>query len=248
MSVCRYGAGAIARRHSNGRTRQLREAAPADVGELWGGCGGVTVQSYPFFCRRAAAQETDIKVGLPDDFPYITDASVALRPLAQDDLAYLQYTSGSTRFPRGVEITQHAALWNVEEISVNGLNLDEEDRFVSWLPLYHDMGLVGFVLLPLVNQLSADLLSPRTFAMRPRLWLKILSDNRGTISSSPPFGYALCARRLRAADTEKYDLSYWRAACVGADRIYPKPLRDFCASAGAGRIQTVCFCGLLWHG
>jgi fatty-acyl-CoA synthase len=200
-----------------------------------GAVAAVSPSSHIHFLQEAAAQEPDIKVGLPDDFPYITDASVALRPLAQDDLAYLQYTSGSTRFPRGVEITQHAALWNVEEISVNGLNLDEQDRFVSWLPLYHDMGLVGFVLLPLVNQLSADLLSPRTFAMRPRLWLKILSDNRGTISSSPPFGYALCARRLRAADTEKYDLSYWRAACVGADRIYPKPLRDFArALAPAG--------------
>ena len=202
MSVCRYGAGAIARRHSNGRTRQLREAAPADVASC-GAVAAVSPSSHIHFLQEAAAQETDIKVGLPDDFPYITDASVALRPLAQDDLAYLQYTSGSTRFPRGVEITQHAALWNVEEISVNGLNLDEQDRFVSWLPLYHDMGLVGFVLLPLVNQLSADLLSPRTFAMRPRLWLKILSDNRGTISSSPPIWLCLVCKTAASGGYRK---------------------------------------------
>jgi fatty-acyl-CoA synthase len=89
------------------------------------------------------------------------------------------------------------------------------------------MGLVGFVLLPLGSQLSADYLSPKTFAMRPRLWLKVLSQNKGTISSSPPFGYALCAKRLRLTDQDKYDLSSWRVACVGAERIHPEPLRQF---------------------
>jgi len=81
--------------------------------------------------------------------------------------------------------------------------------------------------LPLANQLSADYLSPKTFAMRPRLWLKLISENRGTISSSPPFGYALCAKRLRLTDQDKYDLSSWRVACVGAERIHPEPLRRF---------------------
>jgi fatty-acyl-CoA synthase len=126
-----------------------------------------------------------------------------------------------------VEITQASVLNNLREIAEVGLRLGQGDRFVSWLPLYHDMGLVGFMLLPLATQLSVDLLSPRTFAMRPRLWLKIISENGGTVSSSPPFGYALCAKRLRPSDTERYDLSCWRAACVGAERIQPKPLRDF---------------------
>jgi fatty-acyl-CoA synthase len=79
----------------------------------------------------------------------------------------------------------------------------------------------------LIGQLSVDYLGSRTFAMRPRLWLKILSDNGGTISSAPTFGYALCAKRLRTSDVAGYDLSNWRAACVGAERISPEPLQEF---------------------
>ena len=89
------------------------------------------------------------------------------------------------------------------------------------------MGLVGFVLVPLASQLSVDYLSPRTFAMRPRLWLKLVSDNRGTVSSSPPSGYSLCATRLRLTDQDKYDLSSWRVACVGAERINYRLLEQF---------------------
>ena len=116
---------------------------------------------------------------------------------------------------------------NLHEICEHGLSLTCKDRFVSWLPFYHDMGLVGFVLAPVASQSSVDYLSPRTFAMRPRLWLKLISENRGTVSSSPPFGYALCAKRLRVADAETYDLSSWRVACVGAERIHAGPLKEF---------------------
>jgi fatty-acyl-CoA synthase len=94
------------------------------------------------------------------------------------------------------------------------------------------MGLVAFVLGALYSQLSVDYLSPRTFAMRPRLWLKIISDNKGTVSSSPPTGYALCATRLREADQQRYDLSSWRVACVGAERIHPEQLRKFAQLLG----------------
>src|SRR3546814_14864006 len=108
---------------------------------------------------------------------------------------------------------------------------------VSWLPLYHDMGLVGFLLVPLASQLSVDYLSPRTFAMRPRLWLKLISENRGTISSSPPFGYALCAKRLRWSDCDRYDLSSWRVACVGAERIHAEPVET---RSGERRVGKEC--------
>jgi len=165
--------------------------------------------------------------GTPEAFDALPESELELHPATGDELAYLQYTSGSTRFPRGVEISQNTALQNLREIAVHGLNLDRNDRFVSWLPFYHDMGMIGFILVPLICQLSADYLTSRTFAMRPRLWLKLISDNRGTISSSPTFGYALCARRLRPADYERYDLSSWRAACVGAEQIKPEPLRVF---------------------
>jgi fatty-acyl-CoA synthase len=151
-----------------------------------------------------------------------------LAALCDDDPAYLQYTSGSTRFPRGVEMTERAVICNLNEIADKGVCMTSADRLVSWLPFYHDMGLVGFVLVPLCRQLSVDYLSPRTFAMRPRLWLKLLSDNRGTVSSSPPSGYGLCATRLRATtDQQKYDLSSWRVACIGAERINARQLVNF---------------------
>ena len=193
-------------------------------------CGAsivVTPDSHCKFMAEAVQGLDLLMAGKQDDFDALPEAAVEFEPLGADEPAYLQYTSGSTSFPRGVEITQKTALNNLMEIAHFGLKLSAEDRFVSWLPFYHDMGLVGFILVPLIGQLSVDYLGSRTFAMRPRLWLKILSDNRGTISSAPTFGYALCAKRLRPSDVESYDLSQWRAACVGAERINPEPLQEF---------------------
>ena len=181
-------------------------------------------------------------IGAADVFDALPeDHSCTLEPFTGDEPAYLQYTSGSTSFPRGVEVSQAAVLMNLHEICQYGLSIDNNDRFVSWLPYYHDMGLVGFVLLPMACQRSADYLSPRTFAMRPRVWLKLLSDNRGTISSSPPFGYALAAKRLRVADSENYDLSNWRVACVGAERIHPGPLKQFADMLKASKFDPKAF-------
>jgi fatty-acyl-CoA synthase len=201
----------------------------------------VAPTSHIGFLQEAAKGLPGIWVGTLADLQALPEAEVALAPLRSDEPAYLQYTSGSTRFPRGVEITQASVLNNLQEIAEAGLRLGRTDRFASWLPLYHDMGLVGFVLLPVATQLSVDLLNPRTFAMRPRLWLKIISENRGTVSSSPPFGYALCAKRLRPSDTERYDLSCWRAACVGAERIQPRALRDFARSLASTGFDPASF-------
>ncbi len=166
-------------------------------------------------------------VGGEADFAALPEADAPLRPLRGEEPAYLQYTSGSTRFPRGVEMSQSAVLANLREIVDVGVKITGQDRMASWLPFYHDMGLVGFVLVPLMPAVSVDYLSPRTFAMRPRLWLKLISDNKGTVSSSPPSGYGLCAARLRLSDQERYDLSHWRVACVGAERINPRLLERF---------------------
>ena len=114
-------------------------------------------------------------------FESLPESDEPIRPLGTGEPAYLQYTSGSTRFPRGVEMTQEAVMNNLREICDIGVQVTEADRLVSWLPFYHDMGLVAFVLGALYSQLSVDYLSPRTFAMRPRLWLKIISDNKGTV-------------------------------------------------------------------
>ena len=166
-------------------------------------------------------------VGGEADFDALPEADAPLCALHGDEPAYLQYTSGSTRFPRGVQMSQSAVLANLREIVDVGVKITGNDRMTSWLPFYHDMGLVGFVLVPLMPVVSVDYLSPRTFAMRPRLWLKLISDNKGTVSSSPPSGYGLCAARLRLSDQERYDLSHWRVACVGAERINPRLLERF---------------------
>jgi fatty-acyl-CoA synthase len=213
------------RRMLQGCTAQVAVAPPSHIG----------------FLQEAARGLPGIWVGTLAELYALPEADETLLPLQSDEPAYLQYTSGSTRFPRGVEITQASVLNNLQEIAEAGLKLSRADRFVSWLPLYHDMGLVGFALLPVAAQLSVDLLNPRTFAMRPRLWLKIISENRGTVSSSPPFGYALCAKRLRPSDTERYDLSCWRAACVGAERIQPRALRDFARSLASTGFDPASF-------
>lgn len=176
---------------------------------------------------------TEAAEGLPMALSGTLDAFMALDaddelppPPAPEELAYLQYTSGSTRFPRGTMITHAAVMANLHAIFNHGFTLTEDDRFCSWLPHYHDMGLVGIVLGCVATQRSVDYLPTREFAMRPRLWLKLISRNRSTISFSPPFGYTLCARRLRPADIESLDLSSWRVAGVGAEMIHPESLRQ----------------------
>ena len=185
---------------------------------------------------REAATGLPVEVtGTIDDFLALEDKGELPAPPTVDELAYMQYTSGSTRFPRGTMITQASALHNLEAIFNHGFRLTQDDRFCSWLPYYHDMGLVGIVLGCMATQRSCDFMGSREFAMRPRLWLKLLSQNRTTISFSPPFGYALAARRITAKDTESLDLSAWRVAGVGAEMIHPEWLNAFAeALAPAG--------------
>ena len=180
----------------------------------------------PFLAE--AADGLDLRfVGSPDDFGQLPEDPSALSPLGSDEVAYLQFTSGSTRFPRGVMITQRAVLNNLAGIIKHGLVVRPSDRCVSWLPFYHDMGLVGFVLGPVASQLSVDYLSPRDFAMRPKQWLSLIAKNRATISFSPTFGYELCARRVRQEDAVALDLSSWRIAGAGAEMIRHESLANF---------------------
>jgi fatty-acyl-CoA synthase len=165
--------------------------------------------------------------GTPEAFTELPEASIPLSPLGPKELAYIQYTSGSTQFPRGVMITQKAVLNNLANIIKYGSKIRPGDRCASWLPFYHDMGLVGLVLVPVASQMSVDYLSTRDFAMRPRLWLTLMTENRATMSIGPPFGYELCLQRLRENDIEKFDLSAWRLAGVGAETIRPEPLFEF---------------------
>ena len=153
----------------------------------------------------------------------------ALPPQNPDALAYLQFSSGSTRFPLGVAVTQRAFMANAHYMARDGLAVTEADRCTSWLPFYHDMGLVGFFLMPLACQLSVDILPTREFARRPLLWLELISRNRGTVSFSPSFGYELSLRRAETASTEGLDLSSWRRAGIGGDMVRPAVLTRFAA-------------------
>ncbi len=146
---------------------------------------------------------------------------------AADELAYIQYTSGSTRFPRGVMIDQSTIMHNLGLIIRHGVQIREGDRCVSWLPFYHDMGLVGMVLAPLACQISVDYLDTRSFAMRPYLWLELMTRSQASISFGPPFGYDLAARRVRPGQARNYDLSHWRVAGVGAEMVRAEVLQRF---------------------
>jgi fatty-acyl-CoA synthase len=161
-----------------------------------------------------------------------------------DSIAYLQYSSGSTRFPHGVAITHRGLLDNLRAHGV-GLHLDDSDRCISWLPWYHDMGLVGCLLSPLALQVSCDYQKTEDFARRPLAWLDMISRNPGnSISYSPSFGYDICARRMssqtRAED--RFDLKRWRIAGNGADMIRPDVMQAFVDAFASAGFNASAFC------
>ena len=146
-----------------------------------------------------------------------------------NDLAYLQYSSGSTRFPHGVAVTHKSLLSNTYGMGFHGVDLKDDDRCVSWLPFYHDMGLVGTLLTVINSQVSVDFIPPEEFARRPLGWLRIMSANKGTITYSPTFGFDICTRRvsMRKNGMDELDLSSLRVAGIGGDMIRPDVMRAF---------------------
>ena len=144
-----------------------------------------------------------------------------------DDLAMLQFTSGSTTHPKGVMLTHGNLAANTWAVNVHGLRTTQDDRCVSWLPLFHDMGLIGFILCPMYGGLSTTLMSPMLFASRPATWLTFLSSHKGTITYAPNFAYAYAAKRVRDTDLENVDLSHVRVMGCGAEPINAETLRAF---------------------
>jgi fatty-acyl-CoA synthase len=161
-----------------------------------------------------------------------------------DDIAYLQYSSGSTRFPHGVMVTHKALLSNLAA-HAHSMKIGDGDRGVSWLPFYHDMGLVGCMLSIVANQMSADYLKTEDFARRPLAWLDLISRHDGTaMSYSPTFGYDICARRVSSQMNvaERFDLSRWRVAGNGADMIRPDVMQAFVDSFADAGFKAASFC------
>jgi fatty-acyl-CoA synthase len=164
--------------------------------------------------------------------------------LSPDDICYLQYSSGSTRFPHGVAVTHRALMANLAGHAAT-MDLAPGDRCISWLPWYHDMGLVGCFLSVIANQTSADYLRTEDFARRPLSWLDLISRNPGqSISYSPTFGYDICARRISSQShvAERFDLSRWRIAGNGADMIRPDVMQGFVNAFAEAGFSPDAFC------
>jgi 1-acyl-sn-glycerol-3-phosphate acyltransferase len=149
------------------------------------------------------------------------------RPLvAPDDIGFLQFTSGSTADPKGVVLTHANLLANLRAIG-EAIDLTSDDRVVSWLPLYHDMGLIGAWMGSLFYGMPLYLMSPLTFLTRPARWLRTVHEVRGTLSAAPNFAYELCLRRIADEEIDGLDLSSWRAALNGAEPVSPETIERF---------------------
>jgi fatty-acyl-CoA synthase len=194
-----------------------------------GAVAAVGIDDLAGFLGDAAAEFPAVRLhggmGMLEALP---EKPVDLRPLQPDELCYIQFSSGSTRHPHGVQITQAALMANAAGmVGPAGLDIVQGDRGASWLPLYHDMGLIGFTLAPLAAQISIDYLTPRDFARRPMQWLNIIARNRSTVSYSPSFGYDLAVRRGAAQVPADLDLSCWRHAGIGGDMVRAGVLERF---------------------
>jgi acyl-CoA synthetase (AMP-forming)/AMP-acid ligase II len=173
-----------------------------------------------------------------------------LRPakVSLDDTCFLQFTSGSTSRPKGVILTHRNLAANVRAIMELGLGVrDSVDSGVSWLPLYHDMGLIGFVIAPLYHVNTISFLPPLLFLKRPARWLEAVSRYHASVSFGPNFAYALCVKRIKDSEVEGLDLSSWRVAGCGAEPIRAENLRAFAekfAKVGFSERAFVCCYGM----
>ncbi|MGH9718427.1 MAG: AMP-binding protein [Candidatus Acidiferrales bacterium] len=149
-----------------------------------------------------------------------------------DDIAFLQYTSGSTGAPKGVTLTHASLLTNIRSM-VAGVEVRPGDFMVTWLPLYHDMGLIGAWMAPLFCGVPVAVMSPLAFLSQPARWLQAIHRHRATLSPAPNFAYELCVRKITDQELGGVDLSCWREAWNGAEPVRPDTLEKFAARFAA---------------
>jgi fatty-acyl-CoA synthase len=201
---------------------------------------------FPAELKEMAGEAARLNAVEGVDWESFTDRIALRTDLPQatpDEICYLQYSSGSTRFPHGVAVSHKALLNNLSAHS-HGMEVQDSDRCVSWLPWYHDMGLVGCFLSVVANQVSTDYMKTEDFARRPLAWLDIISRSDGTvISYSPTFGYDICARRISSQThvSERFKLDHWRLAGNGADMIRPDVMQSFVDAFGDAGFKASAF-------
>ena len=144
----------------------------------------------------------------------------------EKSIAYLQYTSGSIRRPKGVMITHHNTLSNLA-LGTQLNAFTQESRIVGWVPLYHDLGLIAYVIGTIYNGVHCYLMSPHHFIQKPCRWLQAISRFRATHNAAPPFGYELCVRKVDPQNRQELDLSYWKVAGIGAQKVHKSVIDQF---------------------
>jgi acyl-CoA synthetase (AMP-forming)/AMP-acid ligase II len=182
--------------------------------------------------REAVPALTSVQLVVTDGEPQAdADGWRWARP-SSDSLAMLQYTSGSTTAPKGVMLSHQNLLAGERAIS-SAFSMSADDVVVSWLPLFHDMGLIGTLLQPLYYGIPGVLLSPQHFMERPERWLAAVARHRGTVSGGPDFAYRLCTQRVEDPAQLRLDLSSWRLAFCGAEPIHAQTLSAFASKFSA---------------
>src|ERR1700722_5197789 len=175
--------------------------------------------------QKLSAAAESASIGVPTKTPWRPVENLSHQARGED-IAFLQYTSGSTGDPKGVVLTHANLLANIHAI-VSGLEIRPDDACVSWLPLYHDMGLIGAWFVPLFIGIPLIVMSPLAFLSRPERWLRAIQKHRATIAPAPNFAYELCIRKIADKDLEGLDLSCWRAATNGAEPVRAETLERF---------------------
>lgn len=186
----------------------------------------VTVPQAKPVARLLKSQVPELSKIITTDNLYAESAKEFLLPHSENDVAFLQYTSGSTGDPKGVILTHANLLANIRAMG-RVCRVTPRDVFVSWLPLYHDMGLIGAWFGSLCHGCRLVVMSPLSFLSRPERWLRTIDRFGGTLSASPNFGYEICATRLDDDEISGLNLSSWRMALNGAEPVIPDTLRRF---------------------
>jgi fatty-acyl-CoA synthase len=205
-----------------------------------GAAAVIAPDSLATIAERAAADTGARLAGPMALFDSLPDMPVTLPPMADSRRSHIQFSSGSTRLPVGVDILHEQLMANIDG-ALAAQDIGPDDSAVSWLPLYHDMGLIGLLLAPLCAQRSVDLMAPGDFARRPMQWLSMISRRRATVTYSPGFGYDLVARRAAAGIPSDIDLSCLQIAGIGADMIHQAALDRFATAFAGARFDRRAF-------